>query len=64
MLATIKTYISELQEISFDDFYQDYIWRVQDHNIFAEVTSVKTDDIMSLSRLVARLNKELSSLKL
>ena len=59
MLDTIKTYIKELPDQDFDDFYQQYIFRVQDQNIIAEVGSVRTSDILSLDRLVAKLHKEL-----
>lgn len=59
MLDTIKTYIKELPDQDFDDFYQQYIFRVQDQNIIAEVGSVKTSDILSLDRLIAKLHKEL-----
>ena len=59
MLGTIKAYIKDLPEDTFDVFYQKYIFRVQDMNIEAEVNSVKTNDILSLDRLIARLHKEL-----
>lgn len=59
MLETIKTYIKELPEQDFDDYYQNYIFEVQDQNITAEVSSVKTTDILSLDKLIARLHKEL-----
>lgn len=59
MLETIKSYISELSDTPFEDYYQNYIFKVQDQNILAEVGSIKTNDIMSLDRLIARLHKEL-----
>lgn len=59
MLDTIKTYIKELPDQDFDDFYQQYIFRVQDQNIIAEVGSVRTSDILSLDNLIAKLHKEL-----
>ena len=58
MLETIKTYI-ETPNIPFDEYYQRYIFEVQDTNIEAEVGSIKTDDILSLDRLVAKLHKAL-----
>lgn len=61
MLETIKSYIEELPEDTFDTFYQKYIFEVQDINIAKEVSGVKTDDILSLDRLIARLHKELSN---
>jgi hypothetical protein len=59
MLNTIKTYIKETPDIPFDEYYQRYIFKVQDANIDAEVSSVRTDDILSLDRLIAKLHKEL-----
>jgi hypothetical protein len=59
MLGTIKAYIEDLPEDSFDEFYQKYIFEVQDQNIVAEISSIKTTDIMSLDRMIARLRKEL-----
>lgn len=59
MLDTVKSYIEELPDMPFDEYYQRYICSVQDQNITVEVNSVKTDDIMSLDRLIARLHKEL-----
>lgn len=61
MLESIKTYIKELPEVSFVEHYQNYICRVQDRNIELEVNSIKTDDILSLDKLVAKLCKELHS---
>ena len=59
MLETIKSYMHDLPEDSFDEFYQKYIFDVQDQNIETEVGSVKTSDILSLDKLIARLQKEL-----
>ena len=59
MLNTIKAYITELPEYNFDLYYQNYIFDVQDQNIFTEVSSIKTNDILSLDRLIAKLHKEL-----
>ena len=59
MLNTIKVYITELPEYNFDLYYQKYIFDIQDQNILAEVNSVKSNDIISLDRLIAKLHKEL-----
>ena len=59
MLETIKTYIDELPELDFDDYYQNYIFEVQDQNLELEVSSLKTADILSLDKLIAKLHKEL-----
>lgn len=59
MLETVKSYIEELPDISFDTYYQRYIFQVQDQNIATEIHSINTDDILSLDRLIAKLSKEL-----
>lgn len=59
MLETIKSYIKDLPCTSFDLYYQKYIFDIQDQNIFTEVNSIKTNDILSLDRLIAKLHKEL-----
>ena len=59
MLGTVKTYIDELPDIPFDQYYQDYVCRVQDQNIRIEIDSLKSDDILSLEQILARLHKEI-----
>jgi hypothetical protein len=59
MLETVKTYIDELPDIPFDQYYQDYVCRVQDQNIRIEIDSLKSDDILSLEQILARLHKEI-----
>ena len=61
MLDTIKSYINATPNIPFDEYYQRYIFNVQDANIAAEVGSIKTNDILSLDRLISKLHKELLS---
>ena len=61
MLEIIKQYIDELPSITFDDLYQKYIFSVQDINVSKEISELETDDIISLSRLISRLHKELLS---
>ena len=52
MLETVKSYISETNNVPFDEFYQRYICYIQDVNIQAEISSIKPDDITSLSALI------------
>ena len=59
MLETVKTYIDELPDIPFDQYYQNYVCRVQDQNIKIEIESLKSDDILSLEQILARLHKEI-----
>lgn len=55
MLDTIKTYIKEIPDVPFDEFYQGYICYVQDINVQAEINSVKSEEVMSLNKILARL---------
>ena len=55
MLETIKSYIRDTEDIPFGEFYQDYICRVQDQNVAAEMNGVKTDDIVSVKKLIEKL---------
>ena len=57
MLNTVKSYISELSDISFADFYQKYICEVQDQNILMEIRSIKSPDIDDVKVLLAKLKQ-------
>lgn len=61
MLESIKGYIKVLPTVEFAEYYQKYICDIQDMNIVAEVNSIKTDNILSLDRLITKLHKELNS---
>lgn len=56
MLESVKQYIAELPDIPFWDYYQEYICEVQDQNIRVEIAGLKTEEIISVNRLIARLN--------
>lgn len=55
MLNTVKQYIKELPTDTFDDFYQKYICFVQDINIQAEINSINSDEILSVTKLISKL---------
>ena len=59
MLESIRNYIRTLPNTDFAEYYQRYICDVQDRNIITEVNSIKTDDILSLDKLITKLHKEL-----
>ena len=61
MLDTVKAVIEELPDTPFDEYYQRYIFEVQDQNIKAEVGSVRLEDVLSVDKLIARLYNELYS---
>ena len=57
MLETVKQYIKDIPDIDFDIFYQDYICEVQDQNVWAEIKNIKTEEIITLQRLLDQLNQ-------
>ena len=59
MLETIKSYIKEIPDISFGEFYQNYICHVQDQNIAIEMNNIKSDEIMSVTKLLEKLKRAL-----
>ena len=63
MLETVKAYIKDSSDIPFNDYYQDYICKVQDQNVISEIANAHLEDVVSLSKLIDRLNAELSRVK-
>lgn len=61
MLNTVKSYIDELPDMPFGEFYQRYIFEVQDQNIVVEVNGVTLTDVLSVDKFIAKLYKELYS---
>lgn len=59
MLETIKHLINISPDISFTEYYQQYVMEVQDRSLDVEVNRLKNTDILSLDRLLSKLNKEL-----
>lgn len=59
MLDTVKSIIEELPDMPFDEYYQRYIFDVQDQNIETEVSSLNTTDILTIDRLIDKLHREL-----
>jgi hypothetical protein len=64
-LKTIKTEISNLPYISFEEYFQDYVMKVQDSNIDNEMSFFINHNFMSydiLSSLITDSGKELKQL--
>lgn len=64
MLSTIKSYISNQEDISFDEYYNRYVMEVQDKNLNKEISymlSANSLNVLNMSILikdtVERLNK-------
>lgn len=62
MLETVKKYISELPDTSFNDYYQQYIFSIQDENLGLE-TQFADNTFNSIGRLLAKIHKELGNIK-
>lgn len=61
MLETVKRYISETPDISFNDYYQQYIFTIQDENIGAE-TQFSDITFNNVERIISRIRKELGGI--
>ena len=59
MLETVKTYIWELPDTPFSIYYQNYICDVQDQNILLEVSSIKTEEVLTLERLMSLIRRKI-----
>lgn len=57
MLETVNRYIKELPDITFEEYYQQYILQVQDENIGIETNF--PDTFFSIKKLLSRIQKEL-----
>ena len=60
MLETVKQLIKELPEYSFDEFYQKYIFDIQDDNLSAE-TNISDSTFNSLDKLLNKIRKEMET---
>lgn len=61
MLDTIKQYINNITDISFNEYYQSYIMQVQDRNIESELKHLSARNTLSLytmDQLIADTVKE------
>lgn len=62
MLDILKKQISELPDVPFNEFYQRYIFSVQDENIYSE-TSFKDSTFFDLNKLLGKIRRELGEIK-
>ena len=58
MLETINQYIKDLPNMSFEEYYQQYILNIQDENIGIETCF--PDTFYHIDKLLARIQKELT----
>lgn len=55
MLSTIKSYISNQEDISFDEYYNRYVMEVQDKNLNKEISymlSANSLNVLNMSILI------------
>ena len=55
MLSTIKSYISNQEDISFDEYYNRYVMSVQDRNLNKEISymlSANSLNVLNMSILI------------
>lgn len=62
MLETVRSYIAELPDISFNDYYQQYVFSIQDENIGLE-TQFSDNTFNSIGKLIAKIHKELGNIQ-
>lgn len=61
MLNNVKQLIYSIQDndVPFSQYYQQYIFDVQEQSIQYEVDQLKNVDILSLERLIDKMYKEI-----
>jgi hypothetical protein len=52
MLSTIKSYIENVPDIPFLEYYQAYILDVQDQNVLTETKYAESDDTKALKLML------------
>lgn len=61
MLETVKQYIEELPDIDFTDYYQQYIFSIQDENLRLE-TAFQDPTFEDINKLLGKIRKELGDI--
>ena len=60
MLETVKSYIKEIPDMDFTDYYQQYIFSVQDNNLALE-SNISDKSFNDISKLISKIQKEIDS---
>lgn len=63
MLDTVKQYIKNVPDISFQQFYQLYVTSVQDSNIDREVSYLINRNILGVNSMGALIKNTIERLK-
>lgn len=61
MLDNIKSYISNMPDNSFDEYYQKYVLAVQDRNIEMEM-NFNSNTFISINKLITAIHRELGNI--
>lgn len=63
MLDTVKQYIKDVPDISFQEFFQMYVLSVQDSNIDREVSYLINRNILGVNSMGALIKNTIERLK-
>lgn len=63
MLDTVKQYIKDVPNISFQEFFQMYVLSVQDSNIDREVSYLINRNILGVNSMGALIKNTIERLK-
>ena len=62
MLETVKDYISNISDMSFEEYYREYIYKVQEVNIKREIEFlVKYNQDLSTLSMIKEINSKLDN---
>ena len=62
MLTTVKEFINNLPNISFEQFYISYIMKVQDDNIVSETKFLNANNLLDVGMIETTIMKEFERL--
>lgn len=62
MLETVKKQIEDLPDISFEEYYQKYVFSIQDENIYS-TTSFSDITFFNLDKILGKIRRELGIVK-
>ena len=62
MLETVKKLISNSPFITFDEYFQDYVMKVQDSSIDEEISFLFRNNFPSANSMIQLINKEIDGM--
>lgn len=58
MLDDVRKKIDETPNTPFSQFYQQYIFKIQDENLNREIDTVKAKGVVSIDKLIDELHRQ------